>query len=54
MPKEQMPVLISEYRSLKCFWKVAVKGRKLIILLKDLLASLLTQWLDLSFHQTKC
>lgn len=42
------------YRSSMCYWKVAVKGKKFIILLKDLLASLLTQWVHLPFHQGEC
>lgn len=37
-----------------CYWKVAVKGKKFIILLKDLLASILTQWVHLPFHQGEC
>lgn len=44
----------SAYRALTCLWKVAAKGKKLIFLLKDRLASLLTQWLHLNFPQTKC
>lgn len=34
--------------------EVAVKGKKLIILLKDVQASLLTRWLHLLFHQPEC
>lgn len=34
--------------------EVAVKGKNLIILLKDVQASLLTRWLHLLFHQPKC
>lgn len=34
--------------------KVAVKGKKLIILLKDVQASLLPRWLHLLFHQPEC
>lgn len=34
--------------------KMAVKGKKLIILLKDVQASLLTRWLHLLSHQREC
>lgn len=34
--------------------KMAVKGKKLIILLKDVQASLLTRWLHLLSNQREC